>query len=185
MRSGSPSSVDSAELTGYSLLSPEPFFCQALHAFLRLFPFQDLALDVALRVFLCSAALPTETQHIDRVMEAFARRYCECNPGIFGGAASKREVGEEGLSAEGTEEGRAAASAKNREGKEESDVPYVLAFSMVMLNTDHFNPNAKTKMFVFVHSVRLPPLLTHPSTGPRPTTSRTLAWTALLPNCSR
>lgn len=125
---------------------------QALRAFLRLFPFEDLALDVALRVFLCSASLPTETQQIDRVMEAFARRYCECNPGLFGGLPRKRDVGEEGLSTEGTEENRSGTSGARRDGKEESDVPYVLAFSMVMLNTDHFNPNAKMKMYVYVQS---------------------------------
>lgn len=27
--------------------------------------------------------LPRETQQIDRVMEAFSKRYVECNPGIF------------------------------------------------------------------------------------------------------
>lgn len=141
------SHVPSSPAAGAPSPSPEPFFAQALRAFLRLFPFQGLALDIALRVFLGSAALPTETQHIDRVMEAFARRYCECNPNVFGGIAKKRDVGEEGVSTEGTEESRTVEGAK-RDGQEESDIPYVLAFSMVMLNTDHFNPNAKTKMCV-------------------------------------
>ncbi|TKA55999.1 hypothetical protein B0A53_01702 [Rhodotorula sp. CCFEE 5036] len=134
------------ELTRILSASADPFYAQALRAFLRLFPFEELALDVALRVFLCSASLPTETQQIDRVMEAFARRYCECNPGLFGNLPRKRDVGEEGLSTEGTEENRAGPIGGKREGKEESDIPYVLAFSMVMLNTDHFNPNAKMKM---------------------------------------
>ncbi|GAA5880074.1 hypothetical protein JCM3774_003300 [Rhodotorula dairenensis] len=138
------SPMPKGELTRVLSASADPFYVQALRAFLRLFPFEDLALDVALRVFLCSASLPTETQQIDRVMEAFARRYCECNPGLFGNLPRKRDVGEEGLSSEGTEENR--SSGARRDGKEESDVPYVLAFSMVMLNTDHFNPNAKLKM---------------------------------------
>ncbi|GAA6049100.1 hypothetical protein JCM3770_003886 [Rhodotorula araucariae] len=123
----------------------DPFHLAALQAYLRLFPFHHLALDIALRVFLSSASLPTETQQIDRVMEAFARRYCECNPDLFGAIPKKRDAGDEGLSGEGSqgEEGRPGL---RRDGQEESDIPYVLAFSMVMLNTDHFNPNAKSKM---------------------------------------
>ncbi|EMS19609.1 ARF guanyl-nucleotide exchange factor [Rhodotorula toruloides NP11] len=131
------------EVTKILSLSADPFYAAALQAYLRYFPFQQLALDIALRVFLCSASLPSETQQIDRVMEAFARRYVECNPGLFGPPPKKRDVGDEGLSAEGTEEGRFGA---RKDGQQESDVPYVLAFSMVMLNTDHFNPNAKSKM---------------------------------------
>lgn len=58
------------------------------------------------------AALPTETQQIDRVMEAFAVRYARANPGLFAS----------------------------------TDTPYVLAFSLVMLSTDQFNPSNKNKM---------------------------------------
>ncbi|BGP25923.1 hypothetical protein JCM10295v2_004866 [Rhodotorula toruloides] len=131
------------EVTKVLSLSAEPFYTAALEAYLRYFPFHQLALDIALRVFLCSASLPSETQQIDRVMEAFARRYVECNPGLFGPPATKRDIGDEGLSADGTEEGRAGT---RKDGQQDSDIPYVLAFSMVMLNTDHFNPNAKSKM---------------------------------------
>lgn len=162
--------------------SAEPFYADALQAYLRLFPFEQLALDIALRVFLCSASLPSETQQIDRVMEAFARRYVECNPGLFGPAPKKRDVGDEGLSAEGTEEGRIGA---RKDGQQESDIPYVLAFSMVMLNTDHFNPNAKSKMcinLVILHR-RLADSAVSP--GRKPTTSRTLASTAFRQRSSR
>uniref|UniRef100_A0A674PP80 Cytohesin 3 n=1 Tax=Takifugu rubripes TaxID=31033 RepID=A0A674PP80_TAKRU len=37
----------------------------------------------ALRQFLWSFRLPGEAQKIDRMMEAFASRYCQCNPGVF------------------------------------------------------------------------------------------------------
>lgn len=43
------------------------------------------------RQFLWSFRLPGEAQKIDRMMEAFAQRYCLCNPGVFqstGGAQS-------------------------------------------------------------------------------------------------
>ncbi|GAA5940665.1 hypothetical protein JCM1841_002015, partial [Sporobolomyces salmonicolor] len=121
--------VGKGEVTRVLAASADPFHAAALAAYLRLFPFASLALDIALRLFLCSASLPSETQQIDRVMEAFARRWCECNPEVF---APKQGEGERG--AEGKGEG------------EQSDIPYVLAFSMVMLSTDQFNPNAKSKM---------------------------------------
>ena len=35
------------------------------------------------RQFLWSFRLPGEAQKIDRRMEAFAARYCLCNPGVF------------------------------------------------------------------------------------------------------
>uniref|UniRef100_A0A3Q2DLQ1 Cytohesin 4a n=1 Tax=Cyprinodon variegatus TaxID=28743 RepID=A0A3Q2DLQ1_CYPVA len=35
------------------------------------------------RQFLWSFRLPGEAQKIDRMMEAFATRYCDCNPGVF------------------------------------------------------------------------------------------------------
>uniref|UniRef100_A0A3Q2PBJ5 Cytohesin 1b n=1 Tax=Fundulus heteroclitus TaxID=8078 RepID=A0A3Q2PBJ5_FUNHE len=36
-----------------------------------------------LHAFLWSFRLPGEAQKIDRMMEAFAQRYCHCNPGVF------------------------------------------------------------------------------------------------------
>ncbi|KAF3846302.1 hypothetical protein F7725_003380 [Dissostichus mawsoni] len=35
------------------------------------------------RQFLWSFRLPGEAQKIDRMMESFAQRYCQCNPGVF------------------------------------------------------------------------------------------------------
>ncbi|GAA5933388.1 uncharacterized protein JCM15063_001302 [Sporobolomyces koalae] len=119
--------------------SAEPFYEQALAAYLRLFPFGSLPLDIALRLFLCSSSLPPETQQIDRVMEAFARRWCECNPDLFV-AADTVETND--AAATLAREGHAAGKTRTAA----SDIPYVLAFSMVMLNTDAFNPNAKSKM---------------------------------------
>ena len=42
-----------------------------------------MALFPAPRQFLWSFRLPGEAQKIDRMMEAFAARYCLCNPGVF------------------------------------------------------------------------------------------------------
>lgn len=44
---------------------------------------QGMLIVSALRQFLWSFRLPGEAQKIDRMMEKFAERYCELNPGIF------------------------------------------------------------------------------------------------------
>ncbi|KDE06376.1 hypothetical protein MVLG_03284 [Microbotryum lychnidis-dioicae p1A1 Lamole] len=92
--------------------SADAFHTEALAAYFARFDFTLDALDIALRKLLMEVSLPTETQQIDRVMEAFAKRYIQCNDGLF----------------------------------ESSDTPYVLAFSLVMLSTDQFNPSNKNKM---------------------------------------
>ena len=76
--------------------------------------FRGLVLDEALRVFFKPFRVPGEAQKIDRLVERFAARHCECNPGDF----------------------------------EDPDQAYVLAFAVVMLNTDAHNPKTdpKTKM---------------------------------------
>ncbi|KAJ3600907.1 hypothetical protein NHX12_031880, partial [Muraenolepis orangiensis] len=56
---------------------------KVLQAFVELHEFADLNLVQALRQFLWSFRLPGEAQKIDRMMEAFASRYCQCNPGVF------------------------------------------------------------------------------------------------------
>ncbi|KAL4647806.1 cytohesin-3-like [Arapaima gigas] len=56
---------------------------EILKAFLQLHEFSDLNLVQALRQFLWSFRLPGEAQKIDRMMEAFAIRYCDCNPNMF------------------------------------------------------------------------------------------------------
>ncbi|KAL2101387.1 hypothetical protein ACEWY4_003148 [Coilia grayii] len=61
----------------------EEMHLQILKAFVDLHEFSDLNLVQALRQFLWSFRLPGEAQKIDRMMEAFATRYCNCNPGVF------------------------------------------------------------------------------------------------------
>ncbi|VTJ75477.1 Hypothetical predicted protein [Marmota monax] len=61
----------------------DEFNLQVLHAFVELHEFTDLNLVQALRQFLWSFRLPGEAQKIDRMMEAFAQRYCQCNSGVF------------------------------------------------------------------------------------------------------
>ena len=54
--------------------------------------------------------LQGEAQKIDKLMEAFAERYCECNPGAI---------------------------------SDTQDTIYVLAFSVIILQTDLHNPQIK------------------------------------------
>uniref|UniRef100_A0A3Q0S7J0 Cytohesin 4a n=1 Tax=Amphilophus citrinellus TaxID=61819 RepID=A0A3Q0S7J0_AMPCI len=61
----------------------EKMHLEILKAFVGLHEFSDLNLVQALRQFLWSFRLPGEAQKIDRMMEAFAARYCDCNPGVF------------------------------------------------------------------------------------------------------
>ena len=56
------------------------------------------------RQFLWSFRLPGEAQKIDRMMEAFAQRYCLCNPGVFqstGRGPGPRVLGKEGAGSGG------------------------------------------------------------------------------------
>ncbi|XP_052768126.1 cytohesin-1-like isoform X1 [Mya arenaria] len=59
------------------------FNIAVLKAFVNLHEFSDMILVQALRQFLWSFRLPGEAQKIDRMMECFAERYCELNPGVF------------------------------------------------------------------------------------------------------
>ncbi|XP_048854687.1 cytohesin-2-like [Brienomyrus brachyistius] len=61
----------------------DDFNIQVLQTFLGLHEFAGFNLVQALRQFLWSFRLPGEAQKIDRMMEAFAQRYCQCNPGVF------------------------------------------------------------------------------------------------------
>jgi len=67
---------------------------------------------LAFRKFLSGFRLPGEAQKIDRIMEIYASRYHENNPGVF----------------------------------VSPDTAYVLAFSVIMLNTDLHNPAVKNKI---------------------------------------
>ncbi|KAJ6604336.1 hypothetical protein DFH09DRAFT_1442722, partial [Mycena vulgaris] len=75
--------VSKAEVAGILASSADPFHIRALRAYIDNFDFVDDPLDVSLRKLLMHVGLPRETQQIDRVMEAFAGRYLECNPNLF------------------------------------------------------------------------------------------------------
>jgi len=49
--------------------------------------------DVALRKFQAYFRMPGEAQKIERLMEIFSQRYCECNADIVGRLRSSDTVG--------------------------------------------------------------------------------------------
>lgn len=59
------------------------FNMKVLDCYVNLHNFSELLLVQALRQFLWSFRLPGEAQKIDRMMEKFAIRYCQQNPGVF------------------------------------------------------------------------------------------------------
>jgi hypothetical protein len=64
----------------------DAFFYAVMRSFMRKFAFFGDPLDMAIRKLLLEVDLPKETQQIDRVLQGFAERYEECNPGIFDNA---------------------------------------------------------------------------------------------------
>ena len=99
---------------GELLGSPDVDALRVMKAYADSHDFAGLELDEALRVFVRPFRVPGEAQMIDRLVERFAARHCECNPSHFW----------------------------------DSDQAYVLAFAVVMLNTDAHNPKTDpaTKM---------------------------------------
>ncbi|KAL9044369.1 MAG: hypothetical protein Q9214_002489 [Letrouitia sp. 1 TL-2023] len=63
--------------------SDDEFSKSVLRSYMRGFKFFGDPLDMSIRKLLMEAELPKETQQIDRVLQAFANRYHECNPGIY------------------------------------------------------------------------------------------------------
>jgi hypothetical protein len=63
--------------------SVDDFSKNVLRSYMRRFSFFGYPLDMSIRKMLMEVELPKETQHIDRVLQAFANRYHECNPGIY------------------------------------------------------------------------------------------------------
>ncbi|KAI9678950.1 MAG: hypothetical protein M1829_001935 [Trizodia sp. TS-e1964] len=63
--------------------SSDTFSQAVLRSYMRGFAFFGDPMDMAIRKLLMEVELPKETQQIDRVLQAFADRYHECNPGIY------------------------------------------------------------------------------------------------------
>ena len=110
--------------------SNDEFFKNVLRSYMRGFKFFGDPLDMSTRKLLMEVELPKETQQIDRVLQAFANRYHECNPGVY--------------ASPGTD----LSTFYNLNADKVSflDEAYFIAFSILILHTDVFNKNNKHKM---------------------------------------
>ncbi|XP_020713557.1 uncharacterized protein LOC101454088 isoform X4 [Ceratitis capitata] len=88
------------------------FNMAVLNCFALELDLSGMQVDVALRKFQAYFRMPGEAQKIERLMEVFSQRFCQCNQDIVGRLRS-------------------------------SDTIFVLAFAIIMLNTDLHTPNLK------------------------------------------
>ncbi|XP_064604385.1 IQ motif and SEC7 domain-containing protein 1-like isoform X3 [Liolophura sinensis] len=104
-----------------------PFNQEVLEFFSDEIDLSGLSVDVALRKFQSYFRMPGEAQKIERLMEAFAQRFCMCNPDQL------------------------------KQFKSE-DTIFLLAFAIIMLNTDLHNsnikPERKMKLEDFIKNLR-------------------------------
>ena len=66
-------------VVGDFLGEPDKFNKEVMYAYVDLLDFNEKDFVSALRHFLEGFRLPGEAQKIDRLMEKFAARFCECN----------------------------------------------------------------------------------------------------------
>ncbi|CAG8586847.1 9407_t:CDS:2, partial [Dentiscutata heterogama] len=76
-------SISRSKLVTILAQKADAFHRSALKAYMESFEFEKVPIDLALRKLLMDCNLPKETQQIDRVIEAFAKRYHESNPDLF------------------------------------------------------------------------------------------------------
>ncbi|CAE7506670.1 GBF1 [Symbiodinium sp. CCMP2456] len=132
-----------APYVGEYLGKRHDFNGQVRKAFLETFPFPGLGLVEALRMVLATFRLPGEAQCIDRLMEAYAEDPLKVTRWIPR-ERSGEEAPEGRQTAGGPED--AAGEEPSRVPMTSSDTIFVLAFSIIMLNTDLHNPGVKKKM---------------------------------------
>lgn len=110
--------------------SNDDFFKNVLRSYMRGFKFFGDPLDMSTRKLLMEVELPKETQQIDRVLQAFANRYHECNPGVYA-SPGKLNI---------------SLLPSHTDTYCVLDETYFIAFSILILHTDVFNKNNKHKM---------------------------------------
>lgn len=75
--------VDKSVIASFLSKTDDAFLLSVLRSYMRKFAFFGDPIDMAIRKLLMQVELPKETQQIDRVLQGFADRYHECNPGIY------------------------------------------------------------------------------------------------------
>ncbi|CAD7926191.1 unnamed protein product [Amoebophrya sp. A120] len=132
--------------------NPDSTHCYAV--FCAQFDMADMGLDVAMRILLQTFRLPKEAQQIDRLMKIFshtfyARNHSEDNEDV--GASDSTTTTAAATSTEGGEDDTTSAAAGQQKNKPKgfynaADACFTLAFSVIMLNVDQYNPQVKNRM---------------------------------------
>lgn len=100
-----------------------------LKLFISNFAFNGLRVDEAIRVLLTKFRLPGESQQIERIVETFASKYVQ-----------DQEY-------DSSKEGAASAVEGDYSAiQPDADSVFVLSYSIIMLNTDFYNPQVKNHM---------------------------------------
>ncbi|GJJ71778.1 PH and SEC7 domain-containing protein [Entomortierella parvispora] len=116
------------EISEY-LGTPKPFHRQVLGAYMNHFDFRGKRIDLAFRLLCQKLILKGETQEVDRILEAFARRYVDCNDGRQSESSGGRS--------------RPMLLAVADHAK---DVVHAVSYSILLLNTDLHVVQQSTKM---------------------------------------
>ncbi|CAI4059989.1 hypothetical protein SKDZ_05G0460 [Saccharomyces kudriavzevii ZP591] len=109
------------------LLLCHPDKISLLNEYIRLFDFSGLRVDEAIRILLTKFRLPGESQQIERIVEAFSSTYCE-NQNYDPSKISDN------------------AEDDNSTVQPDPDSVFILSYSIIMLNTDLYNPQVKEHM---------------------------------------
>lgn len=110
-----------------------PFNMAVLECFAAELDLSGMQVDVALRKFQAYFRMPGEAQKIERLMEVFSQRYCHCNSDIVARLRSSDTVSS--MLALSTNIDTSSVSLFFQ--------VFVLAFAIIMLNTDLHTPNLK------------------------------------------
>ena len=108
------------------LLLCNPKETKLLSTFMNNFNFNTLRVDEALRILLTKFRLPGESQQIERIVEAFSKRYVK--------------------SQQYTEPIYENSEEHTSQIQPDFDSVFVLSYSIIMLNTDLHNPQVKEHM---------------------------------------
>lgn len=111
----------------------QSFNMAVLEYFAEEMDFSGLAVDVALRKFQGYFRMPGEAQKIERLMEVFSHRYGVCNPEIVGKLRSPDTVSLQ----------QQLIDCSQINNFYSPTQIFVLAFAIIMLNTDLHTPNIK------------------------------------------
>ncbi len=100
-----------------------PFNMAVLECFALEMDFSGMQIDTALRKFQTYFRMPGEAQKIERLMEVFSGRFCQCNPDVVSKLHS-------------------------------TDTTFILAFAIILLNTDLHTPSLKPEKVRAVRTAR-------------------------------